>query len=85
MGRSLGKEKGAGQVQAMEGALNRAVDLQLCLVGNRHPLKGLGWGMAESFVFWKDNSGDNKRSARLKVGALVRRSLWGSKQEIVRT
>lgn len=46
MGRSLGKEKGAGQVQAMEGALNRAVDLELCLIGNRDPLKGLGWSMA---------------------------------------
>jgi len=46
VGRSLGKEKGAGQVQAMEGALNRAVDLELCLIGNRDPLKGLGWSMA---------------------------------------
>lgn len=46
MGRSLGKGKGAGQVQAMDGALNRAVELELCLVGNRDALKGFGWGMA---------------------------------------
>ena len=41
-GRSLGKEKGAGQVQAMEGSLNPAMELELCLVGNREPLKCLG-------------------------------------------
>lgn len=45
-GRGLGKEKGTGQVQAMEGALNGAVKLELCLVGNRDPLKDLGRGMA---------------------------------------
>lgn len=41
-GRSLGKEKRAGQVQAMEGSLNSAMELELCLVGNREPSKCLG-------------------------------------------
>lgn len=41
-GRSLGKEKGEEREQAMEGFINPALELELCLLGNWEPLKGLG-------------------------------------------
>lgn len=45
-GRHLGKDK-VGRSKPQEGFIIPAGELELCLAGNREPLKGLGWGVTE--------------------------------------
>lgn len=78
------KRRGQRQRQATEGFTNPAVELELCRVSNGC-LHGAWAGEGHNVLFsQKDDSGGSKGSAKLKVGALVRRPLQGSKLEIVR-
>lgn len=45
-GQEFREEKGQGRCRPWSGALNRAVELELCLVGNRDALKCFGWELA---------------------------------------